>query len=177
MRRPTRYLLAAAGACTLAVPHAFPQSASDELLFRAIYKELIEINTTESAGDTLKAASAMAKRLLDAGFPDTDIQVLSSGPRKGNMVARLRGNGYKKPVLLLAHLDVVEAKREDWAFDPFTLQENEGYFRARGAIDDKAMASIFVANLIRLRHEGAKFDRDIIVALTTDEEQANSPHS
>ena len=156
------------------VSHA--QDNANDVLFRSIYKELVEINTTESSGDTLVAAHAMAKRFIDAGFPAADVQVLSSAPRKGNMVARLRGNGSKKPLLLLAHMDVVEAKREDWAFDPFKLQESEGYFRARGALDDKAMASIFVANLIRMRAEGLKLDRDIILALTTDEELANSPH-
>jgi acetylornithine deacetylase/succinyl-diaminopimelate desuccinylase-like protein len=149
---------------------------ANDVLFRSIYKELVEINTTESVGDTLVAANAMAKRLLDAGFPAADVQVLSSGPRKGNMVARLRGNGSKKPVLLMAHMDVVEAKREDWAFDPFVLQENDGYFRARGSVDDKAMATIFLANLVRLRNEAVMPDRDIILALTTDEELANSPH-
>ena len=160
----------------LACGAARAEPAGDEALFRAIYKELVEINTTESAGDTLVAATAMAKRLTDAGFPAADVQVLSSGPRKGDMVARLRGTGAKKPMLLMAHMDVVEARREDWAFDPFVLQEADGYFRARGSIDDKAMAAIFVANLIRLRNEGARPERDIILALTTDEELADSPH-
>ncbi len=160
----------------LACGAARAEPAGDEALFRSIYKELVEINTTESTGDTLVAATAMAKRLTDAGFPAADVQVLSSGPRKGDMVARLRGTGAKKPMLLMAHMDVVEAKREDWAFDPFVLQEADGYFRARGSIDDKAMAAIFVANLIRLRNEGARPERDIILALTTDEELADSPH-
>ena len=147
------------------------ESPSPDLqLFRAIYQELIEINTTASAGDTVKAAEAMAARLRDAGFPPGDVQVLSTGPRKGNLVARLRGTGARKPILLLAHLDVVEAKREDWDFDPFTLQEVDGFFRGRGAIDDKAMASIFVSILIQYRGEGFTPDRDIIVALTADEE-------
>ena len=106
----------------------------DEALFRAIYKELVEINTTDSVGDTVAAANAMAKRLIDGGLPPGDVRVLSSGPRKGNLVARLRGTGAKKPLLLLAHMDVVEAKREDWAFDPFKLQEVDGFFRARGEI-------------------------------------------
>ena len=154
---------------------AFAQSP-DDARFRSIYKELVEINTTESAGDTLIAANAMAKRLLDAGFPAADVQVISTAPRKGNLVARLRGTGAKKPMLLTAHLDVVEAKREDWDFDPFVLQETDGYFRARGSIDDKAEASIFLSNLIRLHDEGAKPERDIILALTTDEELADSPH-
>jgi acetylornithine deacetylase/succinyl-diaminopimelate desuccinylase-like protein len=148
----------------------------DEARFREIYRELVEINTTESVGDTLVAAQAMSMRFLQAGWPAGDVQVLSSGPRKGNLVVRLRGNGKLRPLLLLAHIDVVEAKREDWDFDPFHLQEVGGFFRGRGAVDDKAMASIFVANLIRYRAEGYVPDRDIILALTTDEELADSPH-
>jgi len=144
--------------------------------FREIYKELIEINTTDSVGDTVKSAEAMAARLRASGIPGADIRVISSGPRKGNMVARLRGTGARKPILLIAHMDVVEAKREDWAFDPFKLQEVDGFFRARGSVDDKAMASIFVANLVEYAKEGFKPDRDIILALTADEELSDSPH-
>ena len=142
--------------------------------FREIYQELVEINTTNSIGDTTKAAEAMAARLRAAGLADT--QVLSSGPRKGNLVARLRGTGARRPILLIAHIDVVEAKREDWEFDPFKLQEVDGEFRARGVIDDKAMAAAFVANLIEYVKEGFRPDRDIIVALTADEELSDSPH-
>jgi acetylornithine deacetylase/succinyl-diaminopimelate desuccinylase-like protein len=148
----------------------------DQAQFRAIYKELVEINTTDSVGDTVRAAEAMATRLREGGLPAADVQVLSSGPRKGNMVARLRGTGARRPLLLMAHMDVVEAKREDWEFDPFKLQEVDGYFRGRGAIDDKAMASIFVANMIRFVKEGFRPDRDIILALTADEELSDSPH-
>jgi acetylornithine deacetylase/succinyl-diaminopimelate desuccinylase-like protein len=104
------------------------------------------------------------------------VRVLSSAPRKGNLVARLRGTGARKPILLLAHLDVVEAKREDWAFDPFKLQEVDGYFRGRGTVDDKAMAASFVANLIEYAREGFRPERDIILALTADEELSDSPH-
>jgi acetylornithine deacetylase/succinyl-diaminopimelate desuccinylase-like protein len=118
----------------------------------------------------------MAARLRSAGLPPEDVHVISSAPRKGNLIARLRGTGARKPILLIAHLDVVEAKREDWDFDPFKLQEIDGYFRGRGAIDDKAMASIFVANLIEYIKEGFKPDRDIIVALTADEELSDSPN-
>ncbi len=138
--------------------------------FFEIYKELIEINTTALSGDTLVAAKAMARHLIAAGFAEADVQVLQNGPRKGNLVARLRGTGAKQPLLLLAHLDVVEAKREDWTTDPFKLTEKDGYFHARGAIDDKSMAAIFVANLIRFKKDGLQPDRDIILALTTDEE-------
>jgi acetylornithine deacetylase/succinyl-diaminopimelate desuccinylase-like protein len=142
--------------------------------FRDIYQELIEINTTDSVGDTNKAAEAMAARLRAGGV--TDVRVLSSGPRKGNMVARLAGTGARRPILLIAHIDVVEAKREDWDFDPFKLQEVDGEFRARGVIDDKAMAAAFVANLIEYAKEGFRPNRDIILALTTDEELSDSPH-
>lgn len=142
--------------------------------FRAIYQELVEINTTDSVGDTVKAAEAMAAHLRAAGL--ADVRVLSSGPRKGNMVARLPGTGARRPLLLTAHLDVVEAKREDWDSDPFKLEEIDGTFRARGAIDDKAMAAAFVANLIDYVKAGFRPERDIILALTADEELSDSPH-
>ena len=144
--------------------------------FREIYQELVEINTTNSTGDTLRAAQAMAERLKAGGIPAADVQVISTAPRKGNLVARLRGTGARKPILLMAHIDVVEAKREDWGFDPFKLQEADGQFRGRGVIDDKAMASSFVANLIEYAQEGFRPERDIILALTTDEELSDSPH-
>jgi acetylornithine deacetylase/succinyl-diaminopimelate desuccinylase-like protein len=144
--------------------------APHQQLLREIYQELIEINTTNSVGDNTKAAEAMARRLIAAGFPAADVQVLAPAPRKGNMVARLRGTGARRPLLLLAHLDVVEANREDWSVDPFKLLERDGYFYGRGTTDDKAMAASFVANLIRYRQEGFVPDRDLIVALTADEE-------
>ena len=139
-------------------------------LAKDIYKELLEINTVTATGDTLKAAQAMAARLKTAGFPDADVQVFSPAPRKGNLVARLRGTGKMKPILLLAHLDVVEALPSDWTTDPFKLVEKDGYYYARGSGDDKSMAAYFIANLIRYKQEGFKPDRDIIVALETDEE-------
>ncbi len=135
-----------------------------------IYKELIEIDTTTATGDTKQAAEAMAARLKTAGFPDADVQVFSPAPRKGNLVARLHGSGARKPILLVAHLDVVPALRSDWTVDPFKLIEQDGYYYARGSSDDKYMAASFIANLIRYRQEGYKPDRDIIVALETDEE-------
>lgn len=139
-------------------------------LARDILAELVEINTVTATGDTAKAAEAMAARLRTAGFSGADVQVFNPAPRKGNLVARLRGTGTRRPILLLAHLDVVEAKHEDWSVDPFKFLEKDGYFYGRGSLDDKAMAAIFVANLIRYKREGYKPDRDIIVALETDEE-------
>lgn len=137
---------------------------------RAIYKELIEINTTHSKGDTGIAARAVAKRLRAAGFADSDIRIVGPKPKKLNLVARLRGRSQQKPLLLLAHLDVVEARRDDWSMDPFRLHERDGYFYARGALDDKAMAAIFTQILIDLRRARVRPQRDIILALTADEE-------
>ncbi len=147
---------------------AQPASSWRELA-RSIYRELVEIDTTQ-AGDTQRAARAMAARLTKAGFPKADVRVLETAPRRGNMVARLRGTGKKRPLLLLAHIDVVDAKREDWSTNPFELVEKDGYFYARGSGDDKYMAAAFVTNLIRYRQEGLRPERDIILALTTDEE-------
>ena len=105
----------------------------DPLLARDVYRELVEIDTTESAGNTHRAAVAMAHRLLGAGFSEADVRVFETAPKRGNLVARLRGTGKKKPLLLLAHTDVVAAKPEDWSTDPFKLVEKDGYFYARGA--------------------------------------------
>jgi acetylornithine deacetylase/succinyl-diaminopimelate desuccinylase-like protein len=146
----------------------------DQALTREIFKELIEINTTNSTGSTTIAAEAMAKRLREAGFTDKDIFIGGPNERSGNLVATLRGNTNRKPLLLLAHLDVVEALREDWTTDPFKFEEIDGFYYARGSRDDKAMAAIFVANLIRMKKEKFTPDRDIIVALTDDEEGGDS---
>jgi acetylornithine deacetylase/succinyl-diaminopimelate desuccinylase-like protein len=139
-------------------------------LVRAIYEELVNTNTSYSTGQTTPAAEAMAKRLLDAGFPPEDVFVGGAAPHKANLVARYRGTGAARPLLLLAHLDVVEAKREDWTSDPFTLLEKDGYFYGRGTGDDKAQAAIWVANLVRYKREGLRPGRDLILALTADEE-------
>jgi acetylornithine deacetylase/succinyl-diaminopimelate desuccinylase-like protein len=155
----------------LAVGVVAAQSGPNDARAREIFKELIEINTTDTpAGNVTRAADAVAARLKAAGFPAGDLQVLGPDPRKGNLVVRLHGTGGRKPLLLLAHLDVVEAKREDWSFDPFTFLEKDGFFYGRGTSDDKSMAAHFVANLIRLKDEGFKPDRDVILALTADEE-------
>jgi len=161
---------------TTSLSTSSPSPADQALL--PIYKELVEINTVDPSGDNTRAAEAMAARLRAAGFPAADVQVLTPQPRKGNLVARLRGTGKRRPLLLLAHLDVVEARREDWSTDPFTLLEKDGFFYGRGTGDDKAMAAIWIATLIRLRQEGYRPDRDIVVALTADEETgpANGVH-
>lgn len=151
-----------------------PLDAPTRQLVFDIYKQLIEINTTDSIGNTTTAADAMALRLRAAGFAASDVQVLGPNPRKGNLVARLKGSTNQRPILLLAHLDVVEAKREDWSLDPFKLTEQDGYYYGRGTSDDKAMAAIFVATLIRYKQEHFVPKRDIILALTADEETGDS---
>jgi len=143
---------------------------SERQLARAIYKEMIEIKTGYTTGATTPLAEAVARRLKAAGFPAADIFVGGASPTKANLVVRYHGTGRRRPILLLAHTDVVEAKREDCIIDPYALTEKDGYFYGRGVGDDKAQAAIWIANLIRYKREGYKPDRDIIVALTADEE-------
>jgi acetylornithine deacetylase/succinyl-diaminopimelate desuccinylase-like protein len=143
---------------------------SERQLARDIYKELIEIRSGYTTGATTPAAEAMAARLRAAGFPEADIFVGGAIPTKANLVVRYHGSGRRKPILLLAHTDVVEAKREDWSMDPFQFIERDGYFYGRGTADDKAQAAVWIATLLRYRREDFKPDRDIIVALTADEE-------
>ncbi len=136
-----------------------------------IFQELVEINTTQSVGDNTKAAEAMAARLLSAGFSEENVKVITPAPRKGNLVARYPSPVAKKsPVLVLAHIDVVEADPADWSVDPFMFIEKDGYFYGRGTVDDKDEAAIAVANLIKMKREGYVPNRDIIIALTADEE-------
>ena len=156
----------------LVTPPALAQELSKwERTARELLRELVEINTTESAGSTAKAAHAMAARLKAAGFADSDVAVVEHAPRKGNLVARLRGRSAgKKPILLLSHIDVVEAKPEDWTLPPFEFIERDGTFYGRGVADDKDEGAIHLALIMRLKEEGFVPDRDIIVALTADEE-------
>ncbi|HTP68169.1 MAG TPA: M20/M25/M40 family metallo-hydrolase [Dongiaceae bacterium] len=137
---------------------------------RAIFQQLIEINTTDSAGNVTIAADAMAKRLLDAGFPPADVIVAGPSERKKNLVARYRGEGKRGSILFIGHLDVVEARREDWSMDPFRFIESDGYFYGRGARDMKSGDAILVETFVRLKRENYKPDRDLILALTADEE-------
>ena len=136
----------------------------------SIFKELVEIDTTQSTGDTFKAAKAMGARLRAAGFPAADVKVFKTGPKRGNLVARYRGTGKQKPIILMAHIDVVEAKRADWSTDPMKLVEKDGYAYARGTSDDKYMAAAWVANFIRWKQERYRPDRDLVLVLECDEE-------
>ena len=138
-----------------------------------IFKQLIEINTTDSVGNVTTAAEAMATRFREAGFSESDVHVLGPNDRKKNLVVRLAGSGKHKPVLLIGHLDVVEARREDWTTDPFEFVEKDGYFYGRGTQDMKDGDAIMTTTLIRFKKEGFVPDRDIILALTADEEGGN----
>jgi acetylornithine deacetylase/succinyl-diaminopimelate desuccinylase-like protein len=163
-------LLTAIGASGAAITRTAADKASDALAYD-VFKQLIEINTTDSVGNVTEAAEAMAKRFHDAGFPAADVVVVGpENPKKQNLVVRLHGTGKHKPVLLIGHLDVVEARREDWNLDPFKLIEKDGYYYGRGTSDMKGDDAIMVATLLRLKQEGYKPDRDIILALTADEE-------
>jgi len=154
---------------------AQPDGVTREMA-RDIFKQLIEINTTDSVGSTTVAAQAMAKRLLDAGFPAADVIVIGPNDRKGNLVVRYRGRpgAASRPILIIGHLDVVEARREDWTTDPFKFVEQNGYFYGRGTQDMKDADAIAVTDFIRLRKEGYVPNRDIILALTADEEGGKS---
>ena len=155
-------------------PAAPPAPAGVNGLALDIFRQLVDINTTESSGGSTKAAEAVAARLIAAGFPRADVQVLGPNPRKQNVVARYRGTGAARPLLLLGHLDVVEARREDWSLDPFTFVERDGYFYGRGTSDMKDMDASWIANLIELKRQGYRPNRDIILALTADEEDGDA---
>jgi acetylornithine deacetylase/succinyl-diaminopimelate desuccinylase-like protein len=157
-----------------AVPHA---SAADRAEALAIFKQLIEINTTDSPqGDVTTASAAMQKRFLDAGFPAEDVHLLGPTARKQNLVVRYRAAGApsEKPVLFLCHIDVVQALRSDWSTDPFRFIEKDGFYYGRGTQDMKESDAALVATFLRLRREGYKPRRDLILALTADEEGGQS---
>jgi acetylornithine deacetylase/succinyl-diaminopimelate desuccinylase-like protein len=150
-------------------PGAAADAAADQLAHE-LFRQLIEINTTDSAGNVTTAAEAMAQRFLAADFPAADVVVAGPEERKKNLVVRLHGTGKHRPVLLIGHLDVVEARREDWSTDPFQLVEKDGYFYGRGVLDMKSGDAIMAAALLRLKQEGYRGSRDVILALTADEE-------
>ncbi len=158
----------------LSIPALAQLDDATRTLSRDIFRQLIEINTTDSSGDNTAAARAMEKRLLDAGYPSSDVKVLipPGRPNKGNLVARLHGTagGAQKPILLIGHLDVVEALRSDWTTDPFRFVEKDGYFYGRGTQDMKSQDAMMVTTFIRFKKEGYRPSRDLILALTSDEE-------
>ena len=170
------FILACALACGLplfadaANPPATPRSpAPYDQMARAVFAELVGINTTHAKGSA-EAANALAARFKAAGFPDADVYVGGPRPDKMNIVVRLHGRSKAKPVLFNAHLDVVEAIRETWSVEPFALTEQDGFFYGRGTVDIKNEVAVLATNLIRLKQEGFKPSRDIILAFNTDEE-------
>jgi acetylornithine deacetylase/succinyl-diaminopimelate desuccinylase-like protein len=155
--------------------HAQSTDAQWNALAREIFQELIGINTTDTPlGNNTRAAEAMAKRLRDGGYAAADVQVLGPSETKKNLVVRLRGTGRHKPILMIGHLDVVEALRSDWTTDPFKLVEQDGFFYGRGTLDMKNGDAIMVTALLRLKKEGFRPTRDLILALTADEESGSA---
>ena len=171
----SRGFFAAIGAALLWTgPCGAETDQASDALARDIFKQLIEIDTTESSGNVTKASEAMAQRLNAAGFAASEMQILGPDDRKKNLVVRLKGTGKHKPILLIGHLDVVEARRSDWSTDPFKFVEKNGYIYGRGTQDMKNGDAIMLATLIRLKKEGFRPSRDIILALTADEEGGSS---
>src|ERR1700691_4337878 len=175
MQKQTLSSLTILVALTTAVAQGAAPGSADPATLQLghdIFKQLIEINTTDSVGSTTIAAEAMARRLRDGGFAAGDISLLGPNPRKGNLVVRYRGKPGSKlrPILIIGHLDVVEARREDWTTDPFQFVEKDGFYSGRGTQDMKSDDAIAVAAFIRMKKEGYVPERDIILALTADEE-------
>jgi acetylornithine deacetylase/succinyl-diaminopimelate desuccinylase-like protein len=178
MSRVRAVLVATLLCMSTAVQGQTRASLADRALARDIFRELIAIDTSEPRGNPRAAAEAVAQRLVAGGYAPDDVQIVGAEPRLGNLVARLGAkattppsdSGAARPMLLMAHLDVVPARRDDWSLEPFVLSEKDGYFYGRGTHDNKAGAAILIANLIRLKRDGFAPRRDIVVALTTDEE-------
>jgi acetylornithine deacetylase/succinyl-diaminopimelate desuccinylase-like protein len=170
MTRPTFVSAAVALGLFASLSTGAGELTPHQQLGRDIYKELIAIDTTHTTGDTTKAAEALARRFRAGGFPPADIHVIGPKARNQNLVVRYHGTGAQSPIILLAHLDVVEARREDWSFEPFQLTEREGFFYGRGTSDNKDGAAAWSAALLRLRQEGFQPNRDLILALTAGEE-------
>jgi acetylornithine deacetylase/succinyl-diaminopimelate desuccinylase-like protein len=165
--RPTALLCAMMAAVS---GFASAQNGDSTREARAILQQLIEINTTDSVGNVTTASEAMARRFLEAGYAQEDVIVAGPNARKKNLVVRLHGSGRRKPILFIGHLDVVEAKRDDWSTDPFQFIERDGFFYGRGTRDMKEGDALLVETLLRLKREGYHPDRDLILALTADEE-------
>ena len=176
MGRSKYFVLVSAFICSLLLIPASQAQIDDatKKLSHDIFKQLIEINSTDSVGSVTAASEAMAQRFRDAGFTESDLQILGPNDRKKNLVVRLHGSGKRKPLLLIGHLDVVEAHREDWTTDPFSFVEKDGFFYGRGTQDMKDGDAIMATTLIRFKKEGYVPDRDIILALTADEEGGKS---
>jgi len=175
--RPQLLASASALAALTLASGALADPRPDQVAFRGLYKELVETNTTLSVGSCTVAAEKMAARLKAAGYADSDMELIvpPEHPKWGALIANLKGSDAKlKPIMLLAHIDVVEANRADWVRDPFTLIEEGGYFYARGASDDKAMASIFTDSMVRYKAEGFKPRRGLKLALTCGEETSDT---
>jgi len=166
----TRLVISIALIAAVVLPKSLRAQGDYEQLGKTILRSMIETNTTGSVGNTTVLAQSMAKLFVDAGFPEADVQVVGPAERNRNLVARYRGTGTHKPLLLIGHLDVVEALRSDWTVDPFVLTEQDGYYYGRGTQDMKGSAATVVAALLRLKSEGWRPDRDVILALTSGEE-------
>lgn len=167
-----RFVVRLCAAATLLAAAAFaqPPLSPERQLAHDILKELVETNSTSDVVGTEQIAKTVVARLRAGGFSEADAQIMGPDPKHSNVVIRLRGRQAGKPILLLAHLDVVPARREDWSFDPFTLTEKDGFFYGRGSGDDKAGDATILTNLLRWRHEGFVPNRDVIALLTSDEE-------
>jgi acetylornithine deacetylase/succinyl-diaminopimelate desuccinylase-like protein len=167
-------LACVAASVTAQTPAISPLSAADRAEAIAIFKQLIEINTTDTPlGNVTDATVAMQKRFLEAGFSPDEVHLLGPDPRKQNLVVRIKGTGTAKPVLFLCHMDVVEALPKDWHTDPFKFIEQEGYYYGRGTQDMKDSDAALVATFLWLHRQGYKPQRDLILALTADEEGGN----
>src|SRR5580658_5466885 len=174
MALPRPFRIAAGVSLFLALLAGAQLDDSTRRLSHDIFRQLIEINTTDSVGSVTLAAQAMRRRLLDAGFDPADAQILGPNDRKGNLVARFHGAGAHQPILIIGHLDVVEARREDWTTNPFEFVEKDGFFYGRGTQDMKVSDAAAIATFIRFKREGYRPDRDIVLALTADEEGGKS---
>jgi acetylornithine deacetylase/succinyl-diaminopimelate desuccinylase-like protein len=165
-----RFVIRIALIAAVVLPECLRAQGDYQQLGKAILESMIETNTTASAGNTTVLAQSLAKRFVDAGFPEADVQVVGPAERNKNLVVRYRGAGGQKPLLVMGHIDVVEALRSDWSVDPFVLTEQDGYYYGRGTQDMKGSAATVVAALLHLKSEGWRPDRDVILALTSGEE-------